>query len=961
VIEGARWARLDELLDAALERPVDERRSFLEAACDDDAELQQQALRLLALAEADDRELRPGALVNAWDGETALGDAAGTLVPELPRGTPVGPYRVTGLLGRGGMGFVYEAEDPKLGRHVALKVLPPGLDTEDRRRRFEREARTLAAIQHPGIVHVYSIEESAGVRYIAMERLYGRTLAERIEAGGLPLPQLLDVAIPLADALAAAHARGVIHRDLKPANVMVTDDGHVKVLDFGVAKWRPELQVDVSTATRQGIVVGTASYMSPEQAQGSAVDHRSDVFSLGVILFQMATGEVPFRGSSAASVISSLLNDTPPSVTDLQPRLPSELSRIVKRCLAKDKERRYSSALEVKSDLEELRRGLASGDLTLAGRRRRFAVAAAAGVAALLAALVFLRGGSGPAPPVEGTFAPATSAPGPEFFPSLSPDGQVLAYAGREGGRWDIYRLRVGGERAHNLTAEWAGDDVQPAFSPDGASIAFRSSRDGGGLFVMDADGKAVRRIADRGWNPSWSPDGRELAFATYPVFDSPYDRPNPSELFAVSLADGRTRLITRDDAVQPAWSPHGHRIAFWGLEKGGSRRDLWTVPAGGGPAVPVTGDEAVDWSPAWSPDGRYLYFSSDRGGSMNLWRVAIDERSGRVGSQPERVTTPAAFAHHASFARRGGRLAYVSTGVEQELQRVRFDPSAGRVAGEPQPLARDLRRLASPDVSPDGEWVVYSQTEPQEDLLLSRIDGSERRALTSDAYRDRGPRFSPDGQRIVFYSNRGGHYEVWTVARDGSDVRQHTRDPERRNARYPVWSPDGSRLLFCRPGITGEIVAVHGSLDAPPLRDLPPFLDPDFGFVGLDWSPDGSLIAGMLASAAGERGGIAVYDLGRARYATVVDFGTFPHWLPDSQRLIFQGQVPSARDPERAYPHGDSLLVADRVSRVVREVLKVPEVALGYPVLSPDGRWLVFVRTTVKADIWTLTSDASS
>ncbi len=300
-----------------------------------------------------------------------------------------------------------------------------------------------------------------------------------------------------------------------------------------------------------------------------------------------------------------------------------------------------------------------------------------------------------------------------------------------------------------------------------------------------------------------------------------------------------------------------------------------------------------------------------------------------------------------------------MSTVIEQELQRVGFDPRGGRVAGAPQPLARDLRRLASPHVSPDGEWVVYSQTEPQEDLLLSRIDGSERRALTSDAYRDRCPRFSPDGQRIAFYSNRGGHYEVWTLARDGSDLRQLTRDPERRNARYPILSPDGSRLLFSRPGVTGQIVAVRGGLDSPPLLELPPFLDPGFGFTGLDWSPDGSLIAGMLVSAGGERGGIAVYELGRARYATVAGFGTFPQWLPDSRRLVFQGQAPSDRNPDHDYLQNDSLLVADRVSGRVHEVLSVPDAALGYPVLSPDGRWLLFVRTTLKADVWTLTSDS--
>ena len=649
MIEGERWARLDELLDQALARPAAERRSFLQAACGPDESLRRETLRLLELAEMDDRELSPGALAaELWDDGAVDG---GRREPaELPPGTAVGSYRVLGLLGRGGMGYVYEAEDPKLRRHVALKVLPAELDTEDRRRRFEREARTLAAIQHPGIVHVYSIEESAGVRYIAMERVYGRTLAERIGEAGLTLPELLDVAIPLADALAAAHARGVIHRDLKPANVMIADDGHVKVLDFGVAKWRSG--TDESAGSQAGIVVGTVSYMSPEQAVGDEVDHRTDLFTLGILLFLMSTGELPFRGASAAAVVQSLLHDTPPSVTDrsrASRRGSAASSSAAWPRIAAAATRRRST---VKSDLEALRRSLYADPPAVASRRRRrAALAAAGGVVALAAAAAFLRPLSRSAAPLEGTFAAATSAPGPELFPSLSPDGQLLAYAGRESGNWDVYVLRLGGGRAINLTEEWTGGDVQPAFSPDGRQIAFRSSRDGGGLFVMSATGGPARRVLDRGWNPAWSPDGREIAFATQPVFDSPHDRPAPSELWAVSVADGGTRRLTRDDAVQPAWSPHGDRVAYWGLAKGRSRRDLWTVPAGGGDAVSVTQDDAVDWSPAWSPDGRELYFSSDRGGSMNLWRIALDERSGRVRGEPERVTTPAAFAHHATFA----------------------------------------------------------------------------------------------------------------------------------------------------------------------------------------------------------------------------------------------------------------------------------------------------------------------
>jgi Tol biopolymer transport system component/serine/threonine protein kinase len=951
-MEAGRWARLDALLDAALDRPAKERQGFLRSECGGDEALCGEALRLLELAEAGDGDLEPGAMAaSAWEEGTIYEPAPA--IPELAPGTEVGPYRVVGLLGRGGMGFVYEAEDPKLRRRVALKVLPPELDTEERRRRFEREARALAALNHPNIVHVYSIEESRGVHFIAMEHVAGRTLAERIEPGGLPLSRLLEVAIPVTDALAAAHARGLVHRDLKPANVMVGDNGQVKVLDFGVAKWRSAEDVSGAiSATREGFVVGTAAYMSPEQAQGVEVDHRTDLFALGVMLFQIATGELPFRGASAASVISAILRDTPPSVTDVQPLLPRGLSRLIRRCLAKDPDRRYQSAAEVRRELEALRQRVGSG-----GRaRRRWLIGVAAAALGLAAVVLWPRLRSRTAPKLEGTFAQVTSAPGPEFFPTLSPDGQMLAYSARHAGRWDIFIQRIEGQRPIDLTGEAKSDDVQPAFSPDGRQIAFRSSREGGGVFVMGATGESPHRVADRGWNPTWSPDGREIAFATQPVFDSPYDRPTASELWALNVRSGETRLITPGDAVQPAWSPHGQRVAYWGLVAGGSRRDLWTVPSAGGPSVPVTEDEAIDWSPAWAPDGRYLYFSSDRGGSMNLWRIAIDEASGRVLGEPERVTTPAAFAHHVTFARDGSRLAYVSTSLEQELQRVRFDPGSERVIGASEPLARDLRRLDFPQVSPDGKWVVYSVTEPQEDLVLSRVDGSGRRALTNDPYRDRRPRFSPDGREIAFYSNRGGHYEVWAVARDGTGLRQLTRDPQRRNARYPVWSPDGSRLLLSRPGVTGIIVATTGDLDAPPLDELPPL--PGGGtFVPLDWSPDGSLIAGMRVSPAGERAGIVLYDLKRRSYASLVGFGTWPQWLHDGRRLVFQGPSASEGGSDRGYPRGESAFIVDRVTGRVREVLAIPEVTIGYPAFSPDGRWLVFVHTMLNADIWTLTT----
>jgi len=959
VLERDRWSRADELLDAALDQPAGLREAWIRQACGADAELRRRVLRLLELAERDDDDLRPRGALSGPLWEQSPDPDTGAEPAELAPGQVVGPYRIVGLLGRGGMGYVYEAEDPRLGRRLALKVLPPELDSAERRHRFEQEARSIAALNHPNIVHVYAVEQAEGLRFIAMERVDGRTLSELIPPGGLPLPRLLELAIPLAGALAAAHDRGVIHRDLKPSNVMVTADGHVKVLDFGLAKLRKEAPAGTGHfETREGHVLGTVSHMSPEQAEGLEADPRTDVFSLGVTLFEMSTGRLPFAGGSAASIITSILRDTPPSVTDLNPRLPRDLARIVRRCLSKDRGRRYQTALDVRNDLDELRLALATGEVAPWRGRSRWpaALVAVAGVGFALATFRLLQAPPPPVPPpVDGTFAPLTSAPGPELFPSLSPDGRFVAYSARAESDWDVFLLRAEGQRPINLTAGSGADDVQPAFSPDGERIAFRSSREGGGLFVMGATGEFLRRVADLGWNPTWAPDGSEIAFSTQPVFDTPLDRPSRGELWAVKLDGGVTRRISTGDAVQPSWSPHGHRVAYWGLVAGGSRRDIWTVAASGGEPEPVTRDEAVDWSPAWSPDGEHLYFSSDRGGSMNLWRVAIDERSGRVKGEPERVTAPSSFAHHAGFSRDGSRMAYVSADADQELRRIRFDASAGRVAGEPEAVARDLRRASFPDVSPDGEWVVYSRTEPQEDLLISRLDGQSRRALTDDPFRDRRPRFSPDGTRIAFYSNRGGNYEIWTIARDGSGLRQLTADPGRRNARYPAWSPDGARLLFSREGVTGEIVDAGGEPGSP-VRGALPAYDADGGyFEAFSWSPNGRWIAGTLVSAGAIRGGIAVYDLEEEAYAQLTDFGTLPEWLPDSRRLVFQGRLVSGDASSRDYPGDEGVFLVDRESSEVREIVGTPGESLAYPIVSPDGRWLVYARTVARSDVWTL------
>ena len=410
---------------------------------------------------------------------------------------------------------------------------------------------------------------------------------------------MLSVGLLLADALAAAHQKGITHRDLKPANIMIGADGRVKVLDFGLAKLHDAAvgesasAIATQAATDEGRIVGTVAYMSPEQAEGRAIDHRSDIFSLGVVLYEMVTGERPFKGDSSIATLSAILRDTPRPVAALRPDCPRDLAQIIKRCLAKDVERRYESAKDIRNELEDLKHDLDSGESSLpaataspapstgqpeghlssrrsppVARRRLVIVGSGLGLAAVVVTS-FLWTQTRTVPPTlswsAATLSQLTANPGVESWPSLSPDGKWLLFSALEGEDSDVFLLTVGGQTALNLTADSAVGDEQPAWSPDGEQIAFRSERGGGGIFVMGRTGDSVRRLTDTGFSPAWSPDAREIAFATTST-PSPYARAAVSQLWAVEVTTGARRLLTNDDAVHPQWSPHGERVAYWGI-----------------------------------------------------------------------------------------------------------------------------------------------------------------------------------------------------------------------------------------------------------------------------------------------------------------------------------------------------------------------------------------------------------
>ena len=433
-------------------------------------------------------------------------------------GQTLGHYRIVREIGAGGMGVVYQAEDTTLGRQVALKILPPELAADDdRRQRFAREARAVAALSHPNIVTVHSVEESGGIHFITMELVKGKTLAELLPRQGFALGRFFEIAIPLVDAVSAAHQQGIAHRDLKPANVMIGDDGRIKVLDFGLAKGMDGEpgragEVPTQSATRAGHTVGTPAYMSPEQAQGERVDTRSDIFSLGIVFYEMLTGRRPFDGGNPASVISAILRDKPRPVSELQPTVPRALARLVDRCLLKNPLDRFQSAIDLRHSLEEAKQDVDSGDAFPASgpapATRRSVTrhgATVAALAALMVAAVGLWPRSGRDAP--GTLVPqlrnpvqVTSALDVESYPTWSPDGQRLAYQANDAGfglgSSDIWVAQPGGGEPVNLTRDSPANDRRPSWSPSGREIAFFSDRDGEwGVYLVASIGGSPRKV----------------------------------------------------------------------------------------------------------------------------------------------------------------------------------------------------------------------------------------------------------------------------------------------------------------------------------------------------------------------------------------------------------------------------------------------------------------------------------
>jgi eukaryotic-like serine/threonine-protein kinase len=815
------WGKLDALFHEARALQGEARAALLDEACGSDEQLRAQAERLLAAHEQEGSFIDSPILADT--AKLTGGEGNESLV-----GCRVGRYKVVSLLGRGGMGEVYLAEDSRLERQVALKVLSAVCTQDtDRVRRFEREAKAASALNHPNILTIHEIGETAatdgGAHYIVSEFVAGETLRALIERGRLGLHEATAIAEQVAGALAAAHEAGIIHRDIKPENVMVRPDGLVKVLDFGLAKLTkkqatiadPQVSTAARLSTEAGVVMGTVSYMSPEQARGQKVDHRTDIFSLGVLLYEMVAGRRPFEGATTCDVMAALLTAEPPPLAAQRAETTAVLERIIAPCLAKDREARYQTAQALLFDLKSCQQENSSAAVRPAVEHETTRPASRVWPALIsLLALLAVSGGlfwwyaQREAPPPTGRALPLTSDPGFEINPALSPDGKQVAFAwnGEKQDNFDIYIKLVGSNSRLRLTQNPA-EDISPAWSPDGRNIAFlrRLDANRNELLLIPALGGPERKLAetvivdDREFRLpalAWSPDGRWLVVSHHEAGD-------PGKgLFLISTQTGEQRRLTRPPAsysrdFTPAFSPDGRALLFSRVSGFARTAAIYLLslsadytPAG--EARLLKTDEHFIANPVWTPDGRHIvYLAAANIGKREQTELRQLAVSG--AGRSERVLLLEGEINELSLGR---HLVYTHHNHDADIWRAEVPP-AGQPPSQPQLFISSTRLDAKALYSPDGKKIAFGTTRSGAwEIWLADADGANPQQLTFFG----GPfvgfkGWSPDSQRLIFHARPEGQADLFTISVAGGAPQRLTTDPS--DEASPSYSHDGRWIYF--------------------------------------------------------------------------------------------------------------------------------------------------------------------